>query len=253
MYQSIVFFDLDGTLLNSKNALSKDVVEAIRRLKENNVLPVIATGRSIEESQLALTTCGIDSIIAMNGSLTVHKNEILDRKAISKEVCYKLHRETKKVKASLAFFSESLAWCTDHSVALSTTFKRLSLPLPELHTCPYLDNPILSMVMCSENIDDRFLENFPELTFYKVTPSSFDIVRSGTNKGSGVEKFLKRFSGIKTFAFGDGVNDLSLFEKCDIGIAMENGVSELKAEADFITSHHDKGGIIQGLTHYELI
>ena len=44
-YRAITFFDLDGTLLDAKSKITPEVAKAMNALKENNVLPVIATGR----------------------------------------------------------------------------------------------------------------------------------------------------------------------------------------------------------------
>ncbi len=44
-------------------------------------------------------------------------------------------------------------------------------------------------------------------------------------------------NGIPTYAFGDGINDLALFEACDYGIAMGNAREELKRKkATFIST-----------------
>ncbi|BDP90864.1 hypothetical protein EfmGK923_10370 [Enterococcus faecium] len=45
-YRAITFFDLDGTLLDAKSKITPEVAKAMNALKENNVLPVIATGRT---------------------------------------------------------------------------------------------------------------------------------------------------------------------------------------------------------------
>lgn len=52
-YRAITFFDLDGTLLDAKSKITPEVAKAMNALKENNVLPVIATGRTEAESTLS--------------------------------------------------------------------------------------------------------------------------------------------------------------------------------------------------------
>lgn len=42
----IVFFDLDGTLLNEDKQVPQDTIQAIAELKANGIEPVIATGRA---------------------------------------------------------------------------------------------------------------------------------------------------------------------------------------------------------------
>lgn len=54
-------------------------------------------------------------------------------------------------------------------------------------------------------------------------------------------------NGIPTYAFGDGINDLALFEACDYGIAMGNAREELKEKATFISTKNTENGIVNGL------
>lgn len=46
MSYNIVFFDIDGTLVNDEKRVPQNTVEAIAELKKNGVEPVIATGRA---------------------------------------------------------------------------------------------------------------------------------------------------------------------------------------------------------------
>lgn len=47
--KALVFFDLDGTLLNAKSDVGEEVIKAIQQLKNYNIVPFIATGRSNNE------------------------------------------------------------------------------------------------------------------------------------------------------------------------------------------------------------
>ncbi|KLD57675.1 hypothetical protein WP50_31955 [Lactiplantibacillus plantarum] len=67
MYQAVVFFDLDGTLMQDDKTVAASSVRAIQQLRANHVLPVIATGRNVFEVQDVMTTTGIDSIVSANG------------------------------------------------------------------------------------------------------------------------------------------------------------------------------------------
>ncbi|MGG5317999.1 hypothetical protein IGI49_004898 [Enterococcus sp. AZ071] len=58
---------------------------------------------------------------------------------------------------------------------------------------------------------------------------------------------------VPTYAFGDGNNDLPMFEAVDYRIAMGNGTDKIKKAADFVTKSNEDGGIIHGLHHLNLI
>jgi HAD superfamily hydrolase (TIGR01484 family) len=48
-WKALVFFDLDGTLLDTQSKISKENQQAIQALRQNNILPLIASGRSPQE------------------------------------------------------------------------------------------------------------------------------------------------------------------------------------------------------------
>ena len=51
----------------------------------------------------------------------------------------------------------------------------------------------------------------------------------------------------KVVVFGDGLNDLSMFEIADESYAVENACRELKEKATGVIGHHDQGSVAQYL------
>ena len=57
----------------------------------------------------------------------------------------------------------------------------------------------------------------------------------------------------ETLAFGDGNNDLALLEKAGTGVAMKNGIEEIKRVADEMTEKtNDEEGVAQFIETYVL-
>ena len=54
-------------------------------------------------------------------------------------------------------------------------------------------------------------------------------------------------------AFGDGDNDLDMFEAVGLSVAMGNAVPQLIAAADYITDDVEHDGIAKALKHFGLI
>ncbi len=64
------------------------------------------------------------------------------------------------------------------------------------------------------------------------------LLPSGVDKGSGVTRAMARYGArheIELTSFGDGENDLSLFEPADVKVAVSNAVDSLKKIADVVT------------------
>ena len=56
-YKALAFFDLDGTLLDEHSQITPEISEAMHRLRQNDVLPIIATGRTETEVLAHLKYC----------------------------------------------------------------------------------------------------------------------------------------------------------------------------------------------------
>ena len=82
-----------------------------------------------------------------------------------------------------------------------------------------------------------------------------EMVPKGFNKGTGIEKVCELLSeDVKnTFAFGDSINDMEMFQTAGTGIAMGRCADEIADIADFVTTHLEDDGIWNALKRYELV
>jgi hydroxymethylpyrimidine pyrophosphatase-like HAD family hydrolase len=82
-----------------------------------------------------------------------------------------------------------------------------------------------------------------------------DCYLEGNTKADGIDKAIKHLGleDYKTYAFGDGNNDLEMFDRVDVAVAMENATDELKAKANLITKANYTDGVYHGLVKLGLI
>ncbi|MGX6961986.1 Cof-type HAD-IIB family hydrolase [Vagococcus xieshaowenii] len=252
--KALVFFDLDGTLLNDQSQLTDEVIEALHRMPDNGVIPFIATGRTNTEIQEILEKTGIDSFITMNGQYASFKGkEILNHKIPNRYV-KELEEKAKELQHQVAFYKHSGIILSENSDMANHHYEHLSQPVPPISTPTYTEDSYNMLLILGQGYDDVYQEAFPDLTFYRNTPYSIDVVSEGHCKGTGVEEILRHLNdNVTTFAFGDGPNDLELLRACDYKIAMGNAVEDLKRQADYITGDHNEHGIIEALNYYNLI
>ena len=113
-YRAITFFDLDGTLLDSRSKITPEVANAMEALKKNNVLPVIATGRTEAEIKHIMSDAGITSAVTMNGSyISVDGKEIHSEK-FSTDECQRMLDHVTSQGHQLSFYNHQNIWCTSH-------------------------------------------------------------------------------------------------------------------------------------------
>lgn len=252
---SLVFFDLDGTLLNERSEITPEVKAALTQLRENGHIPFIATGRPPVEIKKFMAETEIDSLIAMNGQYGQINGQQIFSHTIPDDLILKLYHTAHSQGHELAYLNTLARWISAETPAAINAFRFVNEAPPAVDPLIFQNEPINMLLVLGEGGDDYYPTQFPELAFYRNTPYSMDVVPKGQDKGTGVKELIQRLklTGIPTLAFGDGPNDLALFDAVDTKIAMGNAREELKAKADFITTDHSSDGIVRGLRHYQLI
>ena len=74
-----------------------------------------------------------------------------------------------------------------------------------------------------------------------------EIYNAVSSKRNAVLFLKEEFGYGRVVGFGDNLNDLPMFEACDVKIAVENASPEVKAAADYICGANDKDGVVKWL------
>ena len=82
-----------------------------------------------------------------------------------------------------------------------------------------------------------------------------DLTDCECSKGSAIRyiRSISKNENIKYFAFGDGFNDLEMFEEVDFGVAMGNACKELKEKASLVTDDINQRGVYNALKTLKII
>lgn len=255
-YQGLVFFDLDGTLYNEHATVDQPVIEALNKIRQNGFLPIICSGRSPHELTTTLAQTKIDSYITLNGSYIVFEGREIYAGEIAKETIDELMKIAEQLNEPLAFYNHQAIALSGTSQAAIDAYKYVHSPLPKIQTDFYLKQPVYMLLALTTDNDRVYQEALADsLTFYRNTPYSIDIVEKNGSKKTGIQHFIKNanLTGIPTYAFGDGNNDIPMLEYVDHPTAMGNGVPEILALGEYITAKNTEGGIIQGLKHWGML
>ena len=78
----------------------------------------------------------------------------------------------------------------------------------------------------------------PDLWFLEVFSSK-------ASKYNAVIKLRETYGFDRVVGFGDNLNDLPLFEACDVKVAVQNANPKVKADADYICEANDKDGVVK--------
>lgn len=255
MYQAIVFFDLDGTLFDDNKNVLPTSVAAIHEMQQHHILPVIATGRNIFEIQYVLDATGIDAVVSANGSYVQYQGKKLTAAVIPQETLEAITAFAKEQGDPLGYFNNRGFRLSQANQDTTDNFKLLRLDA-QVDPTWYQHQEINFLNVFNRDKERLYQEKFAgTLAFVRNNPRALDTMQTGVTKQTGIRTFLKEagLTGIKTYAFGDGLNDLQMFDEVDIPVAMGNGVFQAKNKAAYVTAGNMDDGIVKGLRHFGLI
>jgi Cof subfamily protein (haloacid dehalogenase superfamily) len=253
----IVFFDIDGTLLDHEKNLPATTKEAIVRLKQNGVFVAIATGRAPFMFESLREELEIDSFVSFNGQYVVFENEPIYQNPLNTLKIEELYLKAKEKAHPLVFMNhQTMKSSVKHHEHIEISLGGLKFAHPD-HDGEFYANRDLfqTLLFCEEGEEDFYREAYPEFTFIRWHPYSVDILPAGGSKAEGIKKMIDRlgFKPEDVYAFGDGLNDFEMLQAAGTGVAMGNAVPELKGHANLVTRNVDEDGIWHGLKELKLI
>ncbi|WP_027090590.1 HAD family hydrolase [Thomasclavelia saccharogumia] len=253
----LIATDLDGTLLREDKSFNKEFYDIFYKLKEKNIVFVIATGNQYELVKNRFDLIKDDLVyIVENGNKIVYQNKVLYTSILKQE-------DKENILNLLLEFEDLLiVYCGLKHSYISTKFqdKEDFLKL-FLHNYVFvddykmIDDQIMKFSIADFNEEskkyvDIIKQQLPD-HLQAVTTGTiwFDIFNKNVNKGTGL-KFIQDYFHIskeECMAFGDQMNDYELLLNCEESYAMSNGVEKLKTIAKHIAKSNEEDGVIQVL------
>lgn len=254
MAKALVFFDLDGTLLQADKSVTAEVVAAIKALRQHDVVPAIATGRNVFEVQYVLDATGINTIVAANGSYVQAHGQAVAQTRLDRQTVTQFNAYAKAHHDPVGWYNQAGFALSAANADTKANYQLLQL---DAHVEPdwYQTHPVNFMFVFERDQDMILPPKFPQLSMVRNNPRGLDVMAQGVTKMSGIKQLLAQpgFRGVTTYAFGDAENDLPMFAGVDHAIAMGNGQPAAKQQAEYVTSANDDHGIVNGLKHFGLI
>lgn len=270
----MIGFDLDGTLLTDQKELGEYTVQILKRAVEEGIVILPITGRplcGLPEEVTGLT--GLRYAITANGAriLDLKNAAVLKEQLVSVETAEKIldilgnydslreiyydgtgYAEREKLEQIDHFFEEGpmaeYVRSTRQPVEnLMDKFRKESREVDKVQG-----------VFADLGEREAALDEIRKLEGVTITGAlhnNIEVNAAGVDKGN-VLLWLAQYLGIapeETMAFGDGNNDITLLEKAGTGVAMKNGIEEVKHAADRITEKtNDEEGAAKFIETYVL-
>ncbi len=248
----MIVMDLDGTALNSNNAIPKNLQDILIQLKNNNKCRIVlASGRSISSMKPIAESLGIDApVITLNGGVIIDpiSNEIYYEKNLLTPIYIESLLILKNLKVDFVIFTASGVYAekpsditrilekyTENKIKWISDYNSVESPVKILFI-PESNNSTIEVKKHTRHLDIDILESGFSFT---------ELVPKGVNKGFALQ-LVSEMLGIdqkEIIAFGDNENDIEMFQFAGTGVAMGNAPDHVKIEADTITDTNDNDGI----------
>ena len=252
----MVSMDLDETLLTTDKVITESFESFVKKLKSNNIIPVVATGREYYSAHKFVGNKVDIDLICNNGNVI--------RDNLSGKVHYVNPISDEDLKRVMAFDDNDKVFTSLHiqrDDGIDLVYKKKNFTNFEgtyvdafrgrnlgLDDFDNLEGNPLSIVFAGshddlvslrnsmrDEISDRF--NFHIMKIRREPKWMLEVLQKSGDKFYGVKKYAEiRGIDLKDVAaIGDDSNDVMLIKSVGLGIAMKNGVERLREAADVVS------------------
>ena len=278
MSKTLYVTDLDGTLLRSDQRVSAYSCSVINDLVSHGLIFSYATARSIITAQKATARLNAQMpLIVYNGTFVIDNAtgkrlisntfsepeaaELLDV-LLSHDISplvYSLQpdparsAEVEKFSYSPSAVSPGLRRFLDSrsgDVRDNPVSSAANLARGEIYYFTCIDEP-LKLVPVYESIRDRY-----NCMYQKDVYSDdmwLEILPKAASKATAIRQVKELYGCDRIIAFGDGLNDLPMFEIADECYAVANAVDELKAIATDVIDSNNNDGVARWLSEHAVL
>lgn len=246
-----VFFDIDGTLVSHGDRIMPESTKlALQKLKEQNIMVFIATGRPHSSAVFMDEYFEFDGYVCNNGTNGIFRcQQIIDIQIPNEslEVMIEYVR-SQKLKVGLST-EEGVYYGGVAGVEYDS-----NMPVKPIEQC--LQDRIYQVNLYAPPEADRdFLAHLPNSKSVRWTERFADIISAEGGKEVGIRKFLAMLNieESEIAVFGDGENDLTMLRAFKNSVAMGNANDIVKENANFVTDHILEDGIYNALKKFKVI
>jgi Cof subfamily protein (haloacid dehalogenase superfamily) len=261
---SLLIADVDGTLVTKQKILTERVRQAVRRLHDAGIAFAITSGRpprgmSMLIGPLDLTT----PVAAFNGGMFVQPDlSITEQHVLPADVAVRIVPIIEAHGLDVWLY-RGAEWFVRQRDAPHVDREEWTVKFPPTVVASFdglLDNVVkitgvsddLEAVACCEA--DTRREAGSQVSAARSQPYYLDVTHPQANKGFVVQR-LSEFLSIppeQIATIGDQPNDVLMFTKSGVSIAMGNASPEVQQAAHYVTTSYEDEGFANAVERFVL-
>ena len=257
--------DLDGTLLRSSEVTSKYTNQVINSLVEEGMIFSYATARSLVTAKKV--TEGINAkipLIVYNGAFVI--DNITEKILIANYFDDSVHSVLEDLFSNNVYpivyayidnvekFSFVRKMCTE-GMNMFLESRKGDVRTNEVNSLSELKEGNIFYITCIDEpkklmpLYDKYKDKYHCVyqTDIYTNEQWLEIMPLEASKSNAMKQLQSMLNCEKLIVFGDGKNDIDMFEIADEAYAVENAVSELKAVATGIIGSNENDGVAKYL------
>ncbi|SRR5579872_204771 len=261
---SLVLADVDGTLVTEEKVLTSRARDAVRGLQRAGIRFAITSGRPPRGMGMLFDPLGLDTPIAgFNGGLFVKRDlSILAQKTVPADVARQAI-DLIRNRGLDAWIYCGNDWLITKRDAPHVAREAWTVKFEPTVVASFDDrlDQVAKIVGISDDLDRvRRCEEEAQAAFgHRATanrsqPYYLDITNKDANKGAVVD-YLSGHMGIpaeQIATIGDQPNDVLMFNRSGLSIAMGNASDEVKAQAKAVTDSYNDEGFAKAMERFVL-
>lgn len=255
MQKKYFFFDIDGTLTSAKtfDLIIDSTRDAIAQLQAQGHFVAIATGRAAFRAREFMKRIGIHHAICEGGNMVIINDKVISYEPINQQLAQSIYHKARSLKIGVAISHEDSRHrlapdaLFDEQTSDYSFFMDVSI-VPNFNIEDYTSIRRLFLALPYEQ--HHLIPELKQLGIMHYN-NQFLIIEPD-DKYKGILKAVELTHGHPedVIVFGDGINDVKMFEKAPFSIAMGNAVPEVKALASYITTDSDDDGIYKACKYF---
>jgi Cof subfamily protein (haloacid dehalogenase superfamily) len=259
-----VLADVDGTLVTKTKVLTPRAIQAIERLHERGVLFAITSGRPPRGMRMLVHPLEMRGpMAAFNGGIIVQPDmTIVDERVIPADVTPVVIDTLAALGLYVWIYRGAEWYITDpqapHAEREATTVQFQPTVVPRYDA--FLDR-VVKIVGVSDDHDQvarceaAVQQQFgAQVSAARSQPHYLDVTHPTANKGVVVERLSHYyhipFEQIATL--GDQPNDVLMFQRSGLSIAMGNASADVQRQATFVTASNEDEGFAKAVEEFIL-
>lgn len=259
---SIIFFDIDGTVMDLDGTIPPSAVTAVRRLRQAGHHCVINTGRPRLAMDPQLMDMDFDGLVCSCGQYIQLDGKIIRHVGFDRETSRKILEIGRRCRVDMYFEEAERIWCdTPHGVVnreLRGAIARLEargVRVGQPDGDPDFHFDKVCVLTAPDSLREEFLAEVAPMCQVIDRGNMLELPVRGYSKASGCLAVAQALGEdlADCYAIGDSANDLEMLQCVGHPLVMGNAPARVQAVAEYVTGTPAEDGLYHAMVHAGLL